>query len=66
MGRIKSVRISEDCIGCALAHDTHPHLFDFVDMKNVVKEGVDFDTHADQIRSAAEICPMGTIIIEEE
>ena len=66
MGRIKSVRIGEDCIGCGLAHDAYPYLFGFVDMKNVVKEGVDFDTHADQIRSAAEICPMGSIIIEEE
>jgi ferredoxin len=63
---IKKVWIDDKCIGCQLAHDTFPEVFDFKNLRGEIREGIDPNVFEMQIKEAAELCPMGSIHIEED
>ena len=58
---IKKVWIEEGCTVCNLCEDTCPEVFNVTDDACEVKEGVDFDAHADEIEQAADDCPVEVI-----
>ena len=61
---IKNVTIEEDCTSCGLCVDICPDVFDMEEIA-VVKKGVDFGPFEDDIREAADSCPVEVIIIDE-
>ena len=62
---ITKVVISEGCTACGLCEEICPDVFELQD-EAVVKEGVDFSKYSDDIREAAESCPVEVITFEEE
>jgi len=63
---IKRVTIDEDtCTACGLCEDTCPEVFEVDDVAKV-KEGADFKTYEDEIKEAAEDCPVEAINYDEE
>lgn len=63
---IKKVWIEEDCTACNLCVDTCPEVFELPDDIAVAKEGVDYSAYEDEIKEAAESCPVEVIKYEEE
>ncbi|MBC8366828.1 ferredoxin [bacterium] len=63
---IKKVWIDEGCTVCNLCEDTAPEVFEVTDDSCLVREGVNFNDHEDEIREAAEGCPVEIIMIEDE
>jgi ferredoxin len=63
---IKKVWIEEDCTACAVCVDICPEVFDLPGDIAVVKEGVNLDDYAEEIKEAAESCPVEVIKYEEE
>jgi len=61
---IKKVWIEEDCTACNLCVDTCPEVFDLPGDIAVVKEGVDYSEYEDEIKEAAESCPVEVIQFE--
>lgn len=61
---IKKVIIEEGCISCGVCEATAPEVFEMPD-EAVVKEGVNFDEYEEEIKEAAENCPVEVIKIEE-
>ncbi len=62
------VRIDEDtCIGCGVCEQMVPQVFK-INMETMKAEVIAQPTEdlEDAVRSAAEACPTGSIIIEEE
>lgn len=60
------VTIDEDaCISCEACVEECPDVFEMVDEKAKVKEGADLDGNGDQIKEAAESCPVECITVEE-
>lgn len=57
---IKKVWIEEGCTACGLCEDTCPEVFKVEDIA-VVIEGVNFDDYEEQIKEAAESCPVEVI-----
>ena len=63
--KIKKVTIEPGCIACGTCQVLCPEVFE-IDQISQVKAGADLDAHASVIREAAEICPVGVIVIEDE
>lgn len=63
---IKKVWIEEDCTACEVCVDICPQVFDLPGDIAVVKEGVNLDDYAEDIKEAAESCPVEVIKYEEE
>ena len=61
---ITKVWIEEGCTVCNLCEDTAPEVFEVTDDSCLVKEGVDFNAHEDEIVQAAEECPVEIIKYE--
>jgi ferredoxin len=62
---IKKVWIEEDCTACGLCVDIDPEVFDLPGDIAIVNEGVNFSEHENQIKEAAEGCPVEVIHYEE-
>jgi len=63
---IKKVWIDEGCTVCNLCEDTAPEVFEVTDDSCIVKEGVNLNEYEDEIREAAEGCPVEVIMIEDD
>ncbi|MFO8128827.1 MAG: ferredoxin [Bacteroidales bacterium] len=62
---IKEVFIEEGCTACGLCTDICPEVFELPDDVAIVKEGVNFDDFEDEIKEAAESCPVEVIKYKE-
>jgi ferredoxin len=60
---INKVTIMEGCISCGVCEAECPDVFEMQDIA-VIKKGVELVIFADQIRAAAEGCPVKIIKIE--
>ncbi len=60
---IKKVWIEEGCTACGVCEDICPEVFELQD-EAVVKQGVDYSKYEDQIKEAAEECPVEVIKYE--
>ncbi|HZH73704.1 MAG TPA: ferredoxin [Mariniphaga sp.] len=65
---IKKVWIEEGCIADGICNDICPAVFGLDDDTGeaYVKEGVDFNAYADDIKEASESCPVLIIKYDEE
>ncbi|HEX2935470.1 MAG TPA: ferredoxin [Bacteroidales bacterium] len=61
---IKKVWMEEGCTSCGLCADICPDVFEIQDIA-VVKNDVDYTAHSDEIKDAAEGCPVEIIKYEE-
>ena len=57
---IKSVWIEEDCIACGTCEGICPEVFHVTD-RSRVNDGVDFNDYEEEIKEAAESCPVSVI-----
>ena len=62
---ITKVWIEDGCISCGLCEEMAEEVFE-VDDVSEVKEGADFGANEDEIKEAAEGCPVEVIQFEEE
>lgn len=62
---IKKVWIEEGCTVCGLCEEIAPDVFE-VDDDAVVIEGADLEANEDEIKEAAESCPVEIIQFEED
>ncbi len=62
---IKNVKIVPGCISCGSCEAICPKVFEVKDIA-YVKKGVDFNTVADDVREAADMCPVNVIQVEDE
>ena len=62
---IKKVWVEEGCITCGLCEEMAEEVFE-VDEVSEVKEGADFASNEEEIKEAAEGCPVEVIKFEEE
>lgn len=60
---IKKVWIEEGCISCGMCEEMCPKVFEMPDEARV-KEGVDFEVNKEDIKEAAEACPLEIIKYE--
>ena len=60
---LKKVEIIEGCIACGLCVDTCPEVFEMEDLATVIK-GVNYSDYEDQVKEAAESCPVEVIKYE--
>ena len=65
---IKRVWIEEGCIACRVSVDTCPAVFELPNDSHVtlVKKGVDLSKYEDEIRDAADACPVDVLKFEED
>ncbi len=61
---IKKVWVEEDCTACGLCADICPEVFKLEDIATVI-EGVNFADYEEQIKEAADSCPVGVIKYSE-
>jgi ferredoxin len=61
---IKKVWIEEGCTACGLCEEICPEVFKVEDLATVI-EGVNYDDYEDQIKEAAESCPVEVIKYDE-
>ena len=61
---IKKVWIEEDCTACGVCEDICPEVFKVEDIA-IVNENVNFADHEEEIREAAENCPVEVIKFTE-
>ena len=63
---ISRVWIEEGCIGCGISDMTCPEVFKFDDGEDVatVIPGIDFSLYEEQIKDAADSCPVEVIKYE--
>jgi len=57
---IKKVWIEEGCTACGLCEELCPEVFKVEDIATVI-EGVNYDDYEEQIKEAAESCPVEVI-----
>lgn len=63
---ITKVWIEEGCTACGLCEDICPDVFELGDREEaIVKKGVNFSNFEDEIKEAAESCPVEVIQFEE-
>ena len=60
----KKVWIEEGCTACGLCEDICPEVFKVEDVATVI-EGVNYADYEDQIKEAAESCPVEVIKYSE-
>jgi ferredoxin len=60
---INKLTIADGCISCGVCEAECPEVFEMQDIA-VIKKGVELVIYADQIRAAAEGCPVKVINIE--
>lgn len=63
MKQIKSIKISDQCVGCGMCQSTCPDVFQ-VDSVSEVKKDANFSENLDCIEEAEQACPVGAIEIE--
>lgn len=63
--RIKKVRIVPGCISCGSCEAICPKVFQVTDIARVLP-GVDPDEDADDVREAADMCPVSVIKVDED
>jgi len=61
---IKKVWIEEGCTACGLCEDICPEVFVVNDLATVI-EGVDYSDYEQQIKEAADSCPVEVIKYSE-
>jgi len=61
---IKKVWIEEGCTSCGMCEEICPEVFEMPDEAQVI-QGADFSAHEDNIKEAADSCPVEIIIYEE-
>ena len=61
---IKRVWIEEGCTACGLCEELCPEVFKVEDLATVI-EGVNYDDYEEQIKEAAESCPVEVIKYNE-
>ncbi len=61
---ISKVWIEEGCTVCGLCEDICPDVFELDDDTAIVKEGADFSANEEDIKEAAESCPVEVIQYE--
>ena len=61
---IKKVWIEDGCTSCGLCEDICPEVFVIEDVAEVI-EGVNFEDFEDQIKDAADSCPVEVIKFSE-
>ena len=61
---LKNVWIEDGCTSCGLCESICPEVFEMPD-EAIVKEGADLNANEDDIKQAAESCPVAVICIEE-
>jgi ferredoxin len=57
---IKKVWIEEGCTACGLCEEISPDVF-VVDDEAIVKEGVNYNDFGEEIKEAADSCPVEVI-----
>jgi len=62
---MKKVHIKPGCIGCGLCAELAPEVFQ-VHNKSEVKYDATIPLHEEKIKEAAQQCPMGVIMYDEE
>ncbi|MGM0529952.1 MAG: ferredoxin [Bacteroidota bacterium] len=63
---ISRVWINEDCTGCGLCEEICPEVFELGDRDvAIVKPIADLNAYEEEIKEAAESCPVEAIQIEE-
>ncbi len=60
-----NVWIDEGCISCGVCQDICPEVFDVGEIAEIIPDA-DFDKYAEQIREAADNCPVNVIKVEED
>ena len=65
---ITKVWIEDGCISCRMSSATCPEVFEIPDDddSNIVKENVDFSQFEEEIKEAADGCPVAVIKYEEK
>lgn len=61
---IKKVWVEEDCTACGICEDICPEVFKLEDIATVI-EGVNFADYEEQIKEAADSCPVAVIKYSE-
>lgn len=61
---IKKVWVEEDCTSCGLCEEICPEVFKITDIATVI-EGVNFSDYEEQIKDAADSCPVSVIKFSE-
>ncbi len=61
---ITKVWVEEGCTSCGLCEGTAPEVFEIDDVSEVI-EGADVSQYEDEIKDAAEDCPVEVIKFEE-
>lgn len=62
---IKKVWVEEGCISCNLSENICPEVF-VIDATTKVKEDVDYNLYEEEIKEAANQCPVQVIKFTEE
>lgn len=60
---LSRVWIIDGCISCGVCSDTCPEVFELQDIA-IVRGGVDYSAYEDQIKDAADSCPVEVIKYE--
>jgi ferredoxin len=60
---LKKVEIIDGCIACGLCAEICPEVFEMDDTATVIK-GVNYSDHENQVKEAAESCPVEVIKYE--
>ena len=58
---ITKVWIEEGCIACGVCEATAPDVFEIGEETALLKEGVNFSEYEDEIKEAAQNCPVEVI-----